>query len=70
MEHFCVSIILLEIFNYTSMNLVVSTLLSSMAFFPFFRPWFGVLLVAIFRILLLGEYYISLIFVVIYYLVS
>lgn len=52
------------------MNLVVSTLLSSMAFFPFFRPWFGVLLVAIFRILLLGEYYISLSFVVIYYLVS
>lgn len=48
----------------------MATILSSMAFFPFFRPWFGVLIIALFRMLILKEYTVSLLFVGIYYLMS
>ena len=41
-----------------------------MAFFPFFRPWFGILIVAMVRMLVIREYYISLSFVALYYFIS
>jgi hypothetical protein len=52
--HFIVSYILLEIFYFTPVNLIFATLLSLMAFIPFFRPWFGVLFFSILRIVFLG----------------
>ena len=69
-EHFVVSIIILEIFNYTSFNLLLATIFSSMAFFPFFRPWFGALIGAFIRMIILEEYKVSLLFVFLYYLIS
>lgn len=47
--HFVASIILLELFDFTPINLIVAILLSFMAFIPFFRPWFGILFVSLFR---------------------
>ena len=49
---------------------MLATLLSSMAFFPFFRPWFGALIAAIIRMIALDEYKVSLLFVFLYYFVS
>lgn len=49
---------------------MISTLLASMAMFPFFRPWLGILVIISIRILIVGEYYISIVFVILYYLMS
>lgn len=68
--HFIASIILLELFAFTSINLIIAIVLSSMAFIPIFRPWFGILFVSIFRIIVLKEYYVSAIFLGIYYQIS
>ena len=70
LEHFAMSVILLEIFSFTNLNLMLATLLSSMAFFPFFRPWFGVLIVAFIRMIILSEFKVSILFVPIYYIFS
>lgn len=69
-EHFVLSLLLLEIFQITPINLIIATLLASMAMFPFFRPWLGVLIVSLVRMLVLEDYYLSTTFVVIYYLMS
>lgn len=61
---------LLELFNFTRVNLIVSGILSSMAFIPIFRPWFGITFVSILRMIFLGEYYVSLAFSALYYMVS
>jgi hypothetical protein len=68
--HFVASIIMLEIFNFTPINLIISTGLSLMAFIPFFRPWFGILFVSLLRMVFLREYMISVGFVLLYYIVS
>ncbi len=45
-------------------------MLASMALFPFVRPWFGVLVVTGIRMLIYQEYYISVMFIVLYYVLS
>jgi len=45
-------------------------MLASMAMFPFFRPWIGVLFVTAIRVLVVQEYYISIAFVALYYFLS
>lgn len=69
-QHFIASIILLEVFDFTSINLLIATILSSMAFFPFFRPWFGILLIGFIKFLITGDKLASLLVIVIYYFIS
>lgn len=45
-------------------------MLASMALFPFIRPWFGVLMVTGIRMLIYQEYYISVMFIMLYYVLS
>lgn len=54
----------------TPINLIVATILASMAMFPFFRPWIGVFFVSLIRGLAMGDYYLCIAFVVLYYLMS
>ena len=69
-EHFLLSLILLELFNFSNFNMVISTLLSSMAFVPFFRPWIGAFFFCIIRSLAIGNHLVNIMFVVFYYLLS
>jgi hypothetical protein len=68
--HFVLSLVSLELFDFTPVNLIVSILLSLMAFVPLFRPWFGVLGVGILRMVILRQYVVTLVFIGLYWLVS
>ena len=52
LEHFLMSFIVLEVFNFSSINLLLSLLLSSMAFIPLFRPWLGMFLLSLMSLLI------------------
>ena len=65
-----VSLILLELFEFTPINLIISILLSMMAFVPLFRPWFGVLGVGLLRMIITRQYIVSLVFIALYRYVS
>lgn len=64
------SVVMLEIFDFTPINCTLALLLSSMAFFPFFRPWFGMALVVMLRILFTKEWKVSLLLLLLYYWLS
>lgn len=66
-EHFLLSLVLLELFNFSNFNMVISTLLSSMAFVPFFRPWIGTLFFCLIRSIVIGDHFVNLAFVIVYY---
>jgi predicted PurR-regulated permease PerM len=68
--HFVLSLVSLELFDFTPVNLIVSILLSLMAFVPLFRPWFGVLGVGILRMVIMRQYVVTLVFIGLYWLVS
>lgn len=70
LEHFILSIFLLEVLDFSPVNLLLSIVLGSMALFPFVRPWLGVLLFCLCRMLFLGEYYVSGLMIVVYYFCS
>ena len=42
-QHFLMTFVLLEVFNFSPINLLLSLCLSSMSLVPLFRPWFGML---------------------------
>jgi hypothetical protein len=50
--------------------MVIATFLSSMAFVPFFKPWYGALLFSIIRGTFSGQAISNIIFVVVYYYLS
>lgn len=71
--HFISSVILLELFGYTHINLIISILLSLMAFIPYFRPRFGVFFVFLIKLIFLKTYaeiFVSFVFVVLYSSIS
>lgn len=65
-EHFILSIVLLELFNFSNFNMLLSTFLCSMAFVPFFRPSLGALFFCIIRSLLIGNHVINIAFFIVY----
>jgi len=64
------SIFLLELFSFSSLNMMIATFLSSMAFVPFFKPWYGALLFCLIRGVFSGQALTNIVFVVVYYYLS